>query len=151
MALWACTNCTARYSVGAPRCPQCGSTDHVEEGSQDMAPKVTVHGGPSIAGEDVVVEGENGRELVPKSEADPDKVVAEENEGGEGVSAGNSSKPSSTTPSTTRATSGPQTPSPAPKTGSRSGKGQKSTQDSSAATAGGGPADGSSETSSADA
>lgn len=52
MALWICTGCTARYSVGAPECPECGSTDHIEEGVEDMA-KVTVHGGPSIGGADV--------------------------------------------------------------------------------------------------
>ncbi|NUS79156.1 MAG: hypothetical protein HOV70_23560 [Streptomyces sp.] len=153
MALWACTECTARYSVGAPCCPQCGSTDHVEEGSQDMTPKVTVHGGPSIADEEVVVEGENGRELVPVSEADPDKVVAEEpreGEGGEDVSAGTSSETSSGTPSTTPVTNVPQTPSPAPKTVSRSGKDRKATPGSSAPTAGGGPADGSSATGSGD-
>lgn len=44
--LWECAECTCRYSVGASACPQCGSTDHYEEGSEDM-PKITVHGGPS--------------------------------------------------------------------------------------------------------
>jgi RNA polymerase subunit RPABC4/transcription elongation factor Spt4 len=27
MAVWVCKGCTAAYSVGAPRCPQCGSTE----------------------------------------------------------------------------------------------------------------------------
>jgi hypothetical protein len=53
MALLVCTGCTARYSVGAARCPQCGSTEYVEEGQESMA-KITVHGGPSIAGASVV-------------------------------------------------------------------------------------------------
>jgi len=53
MALWACRSCTTRYSVGAPACPQCGSTDSYEEGNDAMS-KITVHGGPSIAGATVV-------------------------------------------------------------------------------------------------
>ena len=53
MALLVCTGCTTRYSVGAARCPHCGSTDYVEEGQEPM-PKITVHGGPSIAGASVV-------------------------------------------------------------------------------------------------
>lgn len=52
MALQVCRGCTTKFSVGAPACPHCGSTDHYEEGS-DMA-KITVHGGPSIAGAQVV-------------------------------------------------------------------------------------------------
>lgn len=31
MALLICTNCTCAYSVGAAACPQCGSTEHVED------------------------------------------------------------------------------------------------------------------------
>lgn len=31
--LWICKGCRTAYSVDAPRCPQCGSTDHVEQGS----------------------------------------------------------------------------------------------------------------------
>lgn len=44
MALWHCGACTTAYSVGAPQCPQCGSTDTIKE---DEMPKVTVHGGAS--------------------------------------------------------------------------------------------------------
>jgi hypothetical protein len=47
---WHCGSAPAappRYSVGAARCPQCGSTEHVEEGQESM-PKITVHGGPSL-------------------------------------------------------------------------------------------------------
>jgi RNA polymerase subunit RPABC4/transcription elongation factor Spt4 len=96
MALWICTDCTARYSVGAPSCPQCGSTEYVEEGAQDMA-KVTVHGGPSNA-------------------------AADELEAGEGVSAGSSSSTSSETEPTSPETSEQQSPSRARTTGSRSKK-----------------------------
>lgn len=42
--LWVCEGCTCRYSVGAPRCPECGSHAYVEEG---VMPKITVHGGAS--------------------------------------------------------------------------------------------------------
>lgn len=47
--LWICRGCTAAYSVGAPRCPQCGGTSYCEQGSEeheDMA-KITKAGGPS--------------------------------------------------------------------------------------------------------
>ena len=37
MALWICTKCTTRYSVGAPQCPQCGTKNHYEDGTP--APK----------------------------------------------------------------------------------------------------------------
>jgi hypothetical protein len=49
MSVWVCRDCTAAYFVGAPKCPQCGSTDRIEEEEQTM-PKITVAGGPSIAG-----------------------------------------------------------------------------------------------------
>lgn len=55
--LWICLGCTSRYSVDAPRCPECGSTEYVEEG-QDM-PKITVHGGASYAPADSG-EGDQG-------------------------------------------------------------------------------------------
>lgn len=70
MATWECAECTTVYSVGAPKCPQCGSTVRVNEQTrpeeeQDMA-KITVHGGPSNAaadeeqgGEDAPVSGES--------------------------------------------------------------------------------------------
>jgi hypothetical protein len=31
--LWICDDCTAGYSVGAPRCPQCGSISYTEQGA----------------------------------------------------------------------------------------------------------------------
>lgn len=49
MALWRCDErrggCGTRYAVAAPACPQCGGTEHIEDG-EDM-PKITVHGGAS--------------------------------------------------------------------------------------------------------
>lgn len=97
MALWVCRGCTAAYSVGAPRCPQCGSTERREEG-EDMA-KVTVHGGATNAD-------------------------APEPEGGEDVSAGSSSETPSEKESSKPQTSAAARPKPAPKTGSRSAKGR---------------------------
>ncbi len=37
MALWHCVDCTAAYSVDAPRCPQCGSKKHVDDVELDEA------------------------------------------------------------------------------------------------------------------
>ena len=34
MTLWVCQSCTASYSVGASRCPQCGSDNYLEEGQE---------------------------------------------------------------------------------------------------------------------
>jgi hypothetical protein len=104
MALWHCAECTTAYSVGAPKCPQCGSTVRVNEATQppeeeqDMA-KVTVHGGASDA-------------------------FADEQEGGEVVSAGSSSSTSPEKPSSSPEQSETPDPSPAPKTASRSAKGR---------------------------
>lgn len=33
--LLVCCDCTTAYSVGASRCPQCGSTNAVEQGSPE--------------------------------------------------------------------------------------------------------------------
>jgi hypothetical protein len=53
MALWECGECTTRYAVGAPKCPQCGSTVRVNENTQppeeDEMAKITVHGGATNA------------------------------------------------------------------------------------------------------
>lgn len=62
MALWYCTDCTAAYSVGAPRCPQCTSTNYTEE---EPVAKNSVHMGPSNA-----VTGEG----MPTPRGDGDEV-----------------------------------------------------------------------------
>lgn len=127
--LWLCTGCTARYSVGAPRCPQCGSTKYVEEGAE--MPKVTAHGGPTVDGFEV---DQASGELTPIGE------------GGEDVSAGSSSSTSSEKEPSSPATSEQSSPSRARKTGSRSAKDQTATPDSTAGSAAGGRADGGSAT-----
>lgn len=60
MATWGCADCTTVYSVGAPRCPHCGSTNR----TGDDMPKITRHGGASIA-------SEHGPEVVDPPRADP--------------------------------------------------------------------------------
>jgi len=111
MAAWVCTGCTTTYSVGAPRCPHCLSTDYIEEGA-DM-PKITVHGGPSNAAADT----EGGEESSP----------------GTSSSTSSEKEPSSTEQSETPA------PSRARGTGSRS-KPARTEQDGTAgSTATGGP------------
>lgn len=65
MALSVCTSCTTKYAVGLPKCPHCGSTDHVEDG-QPM-PKITVHGGAS----DKTLAAEPDPEAVDAPESEP--------------------------------------------------------------------------------
>lgn len=73
--LWVCGDCTARYSVGAPRCPQCGSTNHQEDG---MA-KISLHGGPSNAAVDIPVDDLTGRQPLEVQRAtDPTGTVETE-------------------------------------------------------------------------
>jgi len=122
MALWECAECTTKYSVGAPKCPHCESVVRVNENTQpeeesEMA-KVTVHGGASNA-------------------------AADEQEGGEDVSAGSSSSTSSEKDSNSPETSGSASPSPARTTGSRSKK-AATDKASTARGTGGGQADGTS-------
>lgn len=147
MSLWVCLDCTTAFSVGAPRCPHCGSERHAEEHEaaalgiqhgvpvdieEDDMPKITRHEGASVA--DVVGD---------------EAPVAEE--GGEDVSAGEDSSTSSEKPSTKPEASEPGTPKRARKTASRSVKGQGGTQGSSAGSADGGPEAGTSETDGSDA
>ncbi|MEV3857730.1 hypothetical protein AB0J38_25820 [Streptomyces sp. NPDC050095] len=102
MAVWQCAECTAKYSVGAPKCPQCGSVVRMNESTQpdeqeeNSMAKVTVHGGASNAAAEV--------------------------EGGEESSPGNSSSESSEKDSSSPETSETPSPSRARKTGSRSAK-----------------------------
>lgn len=120
MALLVCKGCTARYSVGAPKCPQCGSTECVEEGAEEMA-KITVHGGVSnAAAEDEAVEV-GGEESSPggttsstSSEAEPNSPeTSEQPRPSRARSAGSRSKPARQAEESSTAgatdTSGPET------------------------------------------
>lgn len=42
--LWICDACTSRYSVGAPRCPECGATAHHDDGA---IPEATLDSAPA--------------------------------------------------------------------------------------------------------
>lgn len=57
MTLLICLKCTAAYSIGAPRCPQCGGKKSVEQGSK---------GDPTMAAEStVLVDSADGDGQVP--------------------------------------------------------------------------------------
>jgi hypothetical protein len=120
MALWECAECTTKYAVGLPECPQCGSvirvneiTQKPEEGAEDMA-KITLHGGPSNA-------------------------AADEAEGGEDTSPGTSSSTSSEKAKNSPEQSEKQARSRARGTGSRSNRGQTEQDDTADPTATDGP------------
>jgi hypothetical protein len=134
MALLACLDCSTRFAVGLSRCPHCQSTNYEEDGA--MSPKITVHGGPSIAGATVV-----GGSWSNEGDADVWPEPANE-EGGEESSPGSSSETSPEMPSSDSEPSETPTPKRARTTASRSKKGQ--TDSSSAPSTGGGQADGTS-------
>jgi hypothetical protein len=120
VALWECAECTTKYAVGLPKCPHCESVVRVNENTQpeeedsEMA-KVTVHGGASNA-------------------------AADEQEGGEDVSAGTSSSTSSDKESCSPEPSETPRPSRARGTANRSKPGRKAAESSTAeATATSGP------------
>ncbi len=70
MALLICNRCGTKYSVGAPYCPQCTSTDFREEGE---VPKTTVHAGATNDSEDVV---HNPVDLADVQPQDPDAALS---------------------------------------------------------------------------
>lgn len=51
MALLVCNDCGCEFAIGVRMCPQCTSENAHEKGDE-MAPKSTVHGGPSNADEE---------------------------------------------------------------------------------------------------
>ncbi|MFC8515484.1 SAP domain-containing protein [Streptomyces sp. NPDC057257] len=42
MAGWTCAGCTTTYTVGAAKCPHCGSTERADEPGGSVLPSVTV-------------------------------------------------------------------------------------------------------------
>src|SRR5688572_2506622 len=94
MALNVCANCTAKFSIGAAHCPQCGNADYYEEGSM---PKIRREGGATypitveVAGPEVPTSTAGGAvaevELVLPPAADEERespgtgVEAVEDEG----------------------------------------------------------------------
>lgn len=144
MALSVCTGCTTKYAVGLPKCPHCGSADHVEDG-QPM-PKITAHGGPSD--KTLTDEPDTADVDVPELAPAPADEPEPEVEGGEETSPGTSSSTSTETPEPKSEPSSKPAQLPARKTASRSKKGQ--TDSSSAPSTDGGQTEATSETGSAD-
>jgi hypothetical protein len=48
MAGWTCAGCTTTYTVGAAKCPQCGSTDRVDGPGGSVLPTVTLACGNEV-------------------------------------------------------------------------------------------------------
>jgi hypothetical protein len=141
MALRLCRECTTRFAVGLPACPQCGSTDHEEDGAM---PKITRHGGPTIAGA-AVVGGSWSNEGDPDVWPEPEQAdEAPAAEGSEEPSPGSSSETSPEKPSSEPGTKPAARRRPARMTASPSKKARTAT--SSASGTAGGQEDGTSET-----
>ena len=74
MSLWVCAGCTTAYSVGAPRCPHCSSTER----SDNDVPKISVTLGATNAGLPVEPEPEPAEAV--ESEVAPVELVEPEPE-----------------------------------------------------------------------
>lgn len=77
MSLWHCRDCSTAYAVGLRACPHCQSTHYTEE----PVPKITRHGGPTVAGAHVIggAWGDDG-DSWPEEAADtaPARIVETE-------------------------------------------------------------------------
>jgi hypothetical protein len=73
MALNVCGSCTTQFAVGLKKCPHCQSTDFQEDGPM---PKITAHGGASIAGAEVT-GGQWGDDTEPDETPAPAESSAE--------------------------------------------------------------------------
>ena len=74
MSLWVCAGCTTAYSVGAPRCPHCSSTER----SDNDVPKISAALGATNAGLPIEPEPESAEAVEP--EAAPVEAVEPEPE-----------------------------------------------------------------------
>ncbi|NGO68522.1 hypothetical protein [Streptomyces boncukensis] len=145
MALWECAECTTAYAVGLSACPHCKSTKRVED---DM-PKITRHGGPSVAGAVVTggawgdsdtwpdadtgqLQSEHGPELADQPDGEAETVTEVPS------SPGNSSSASPEKPETSQKKSARAPRKRAPTTGNRSKRTRKADSDADT-TAGDGP------------
>lgn len=59
--LWICEDCTAKYSVGAKNCPQCGSTEHRDEGVEPSPIEPVDEGGAEVGNLSEGGEGVQGK------------------------------------------------------------------------------------------
>jgi hypothetical protein len=84
MAAWVCKTCTAVYAVDLAACPQCGATEHGEEGQHDM-PKISKGDGPTYEpghnpyGEDPAAPAASDEDIsgAPAEEPEPQTPDAE--------------------------------------------------------------------------
>lgn len=123
MAGWVCADCTTVYTVGAPRCPHCQSTAYAEQG--EPMPKITRHGGPTIAVSGITVAGSWGDEPPETAgavEPPASTAPAPDDEEGGTSSPGNSSPASSETEQPNSEPNETAPRSPARTTASRSKK-----------------------------
>lgn len=146
MALRVCDGCSTAYAVGLPVCPHCGGTDHHEEGTM---PKITRHGGPTVAGEPSTealppagdVErahpgtGKQGKPVEATPDGTEHQLDADRDDKGGASSPGSRSSASSPRPPKSSAPNATSRPSPARTTESPSGQDRKGS--SSARTTGG--------------
>lgn len=109
MALRVCNGCSTAYAAGLPGCPHCGGTDHHEEGTM---PKITRHGGPTVAGEQ-------------RPDLEQPAGVGERDDKGGASSPGSSSSASSAKPKKSAEPKKQTHQSPAPTTESPSGQDRK--------------------------
>ena len=130
MTLWVCQSCTASYSVGASRCPQCGSDNYLEEG-QEMAKANAASGTTYYVAEGAPVPDELHPDVRLVGPGAP--AATEE---GEQPSDGNSSSTSTEQPQTSGEPSSPSPRKPAPTTEPSSKKSTASGTAASTATSG---------------
>lgn len=87
--LWVCASCTTKYAVGLEQCPQCGSTEYVEQGEE--MPKITSQGVTDKTDPDLTV----AEQLAVQRGEDLEEFRNQQgNEEGDNSSAGNNSSTS---------------------------------------------------------
>lgn len=75
MALMVCRRCGTVFAVGLSRCPNCTAEDAYQQGEEDGMPKISVHGGPSNAAEELEASDRAG---ASNEESAPPVVVGGE-------------------------------------------------------------------------
>lgn len=119
MTLRVCLSCTTAFAVGLRRCPQCGSTEHVEQGDAEGMPKI--NSGPQGATDktdpDLTVAEQiavnRGEDLEQFRKDNPDLTKDSDNEEGDNSLAGNSSSTSGESQKTNTEKSNPEGQKPA--------------------------------------
>jgi hypothetical protein len=65
--LWICKDCTCAYSVDAPSCPECGSTEYAAQGSADD---------PAVIEAAAVDDGAPGVDVEADGDAEEEEINA---------------------------------------------------------------------------